>query len=123
VRGGSFDPNWHFGVGALWFYALDAPIGGRIEVEALDLVDSSEEAIQFIGKRIEGVVLNGVRIRGASHAFQLQSPGSAAAAAIVAADLRGPAILDCRSGFVLRQGDGNSGLGTLSRSPCIAVPQ
>jgi hypothetical protein len=123
VRGGSFDPNWHFGVGALWFYALDAPLGARIEVEALDLVDSSEEAIQFIGKRIEGVVLNGVRIRGASHGFQLQSPGSAAAAAIVAADLRGPPILDCQSGFILHQGDGNSGLGTLSRSPCVAMPQ
>lgn len=26
VRGGTMDPNWKFGVGAFWIYALDHPI-------------------------------------------------------------------------------------------------
>ncbi|RYY33757.1 MAG: mycodextranase, partial [Sphingomonadales bacterium] len=32
LRSGSFDPNWRHGIGALWFYALDAPIAAAIDV-------------------------------------------------------------------------------------------
>src|SRR5262249_54495947 len=30
VRAGSFDPNWHFGIGAVWFYALDTALTGTV---------------------------------------------------------------------------------------------
>ena len=32
IRSGSMDPNWHFGVGAIWIYALEKPISARIRI-------------------------------------------------------------------------------------------
>ena len=105
VRGGSFDPNWRFGVGALWFYALDAPIAAQIEVRDTVLLDSSEEAVQLLGKRIDSVVFDGLTVRGGAAALQLQSPGSATLVRGTARDLRGPAVLRCDPEFALRVAD------------------
>src|SRR3984893_19121097 len=35
VRSGDLDPNWNFGVGALWFDARDAAINAAIHVDKL----------------------------------------------------------------------------------------
>jgi hypothetical protein len=51
VRGGCLDPNWNFGVGALWFYALDAAMSGAVQVSNCDIVASPFESIHFIGNR------------------------------------------------------------------------
>ena len=120
LRSGSFDPNWRFGVGALWFYALDAPLAADIEVSGLDIVDSTLEAIQFIGKRIDGATLDGVRIDGASHAFQLRSEGRATASRVVAAGLREGGILSCVAGFELVPLTGNEGWSGRSDEGCQA---
>ena len=78
VRDSSSDPNWRFGVGALWFYALDRPIGAAIKVLSdTEIVDSTLEAIQFIGKSIRSVRFSGTLIDGASNWLQLQSGGHA----------------------------------------------
>ena len=118
VRGGSFDPNWRFGVGALWFYALDAPIRADIRVRGTDIFDSTLEAIHFIGKPIEGVTFDSVRIRGASHALQLQSPGSASFSRVSAEGLRHGGVLDCASSFRIVRGPGNSGWESEAELPC-----
>lgn len=120
VRSGSFDPNWRHGVGALWFYALDAPMTATIAVTNTDIVDSSEEAVMFTGLPISGVSLDRVAITGAgSHAVTLRSPGSASLSNVSARKLGGAAILRCDASFDLRLGHGIS-LRTHAAEPCGA---
>ena len=111
VRGGVLDPNWKFGVGAFWIYALDHPItAARIRVEDMVLIDSSYEAIQLMGKRITGVLFDDVRIRGTgTSALQLQAPGSAVFRGVVATGLGGPGVAADGSGFMVLEGGGNRG--------------
>lgn len=123
VRSGSFDPNWRFGVGALWFYALDAPMDAAIHVRDVEIVDSTLEAIHFIGKAINGARFEEVTIRGAgSYALQLRSSGSASFAGVVASRLRKGGVLDCSGSFEVRLGSGNRGWtpaeGSATRSGC-----
>ncbi len=119
VRSGSFDPNWRHGVGALWFYALDAPMTARIAVTDTRIVDSSEEAVIFTGQAITGVSLDRVAIAGAgSHAVHLRSPGAATLTGVAASGLGAPAVLACDAGFDLKLGAGNSGMGTRATGPC-----
>lgn len=102
VRAGSFDPNWRYGVGALWFYALDAPIDAAITVSGLEILDSSEEAVMFTGSSVSGVTLRGVRIANpGSHVVALRSAGSARFAGMRITGAKTPAILACNPGFVL----------------------
>ena len=117
VRAGVMDPNWHTGVGALWLYALDRPIdGARIQVEDTDLIDSSYEAIQFIGKSISGVTFTRVRIdRARTYAVQLQSSGGATFAQVKAQGLGIGGVYDCSSGFELVRAQGNDGWDTTYR--------
>jgi hypothetical protein len=111
VRGGVMDPNWRFGVGAFWIYALDHPItGARIQVRHMTLVDSGYEAIQLLGARISGVVIEDVEIRGAgTSALQLQAPGEALFRNVVASGLGGGGIAEDGSGFRIIDGGGNRG--------------
>jgi hypothetical protein len=121
VRGGSFDPHWRTGVGALWLYALDRPIAGaQIEISDLTLLDSSEEAIQFRGEPIAGVRLNGVLIdRAGGPAVALQARGRAVFAGVVARGVTSPPVVDCGSGFELLRRSGDQGL---SVTGCPARP-
>jgi hypothetical protein len=116
LRAGVLDPNWQFGVGALWFYALDAPMTGTINVTDTDLLDSSYEAVHFIGNGISNVNLTNVRIDGAgTFAVQLQSTGSARFANVTAAHIGGPAgIYNCQGAgaFTIADGGGNGGWNT-----------
>ncbi len=110
IRSGAFDPNWKDGVGALWFFALDAPMDAKIVVRGGKLVDSSYAAVNFRGQAITGVELEDVAIRGAgTHAVQLQSAGAAVFTRVTATGLGRAGLRDCGSGFVMRDGGGNSG--------------
>jgi len=123
LRGGSFDPRWRYGVGALWFYALDAPIDADIAVSGMDIRDSSEEALMFTGKPITGVTLNRVRIDGSgAHAVALRSAGAATFTSVTSRDAAAAGILDCSPGFRIVDGGGNSGLGKPVRDGCQTVP-
>ena len=79
-RTGSFDPNWQFGVGALWFYSLEQPIDrARITITGLRIDDSTCEAIQFIGAHhIGGITLDGVTASNVNGAFLALRSGGAA---------------------------------------------
>ena len=83
LRAGALDPNWQFGVGALWFDARDQAITGvTIRVTGFTAIQSPYEAIQFIdgngaGKPIQGVSIDGVSVQGVgTFVAQAQTQGS-----------------------------------------------
>ena len=79
VRTGSFDPNWHFGVGAIWIYALEQPVrDARIMLRNNHIDDSSCEAVQLLGpKPIGNVAIDRLEvIGGGDTVLALQSAGS-----------------------------------------------
>ena len=49
--------NWKFGVGALWFYALDGggEMSGNIKVSDMIITNSPYNAIFLIGNSISGL--------------------------------------------------------------------
>ncbi len=88
VRTGTLDPNWRFGVGAIWFYASDgADMTGTINVDHNTIVDSPYDAFGFVGDyipnatppayAIDNVHINDDIVRNVgTFVFQLQSAGS-----------------------------------------------
>ncbi|WP_199199251.1 discoidin domain-containing protein [Amycolatopsis sp. CA-128772] len=83
LRAGALDPNWQFGVGALWFDARDQAITGvTIRVTGFTAIQSPYEAIQFIdgngaGKPIQGITIDGVTVQGVgTFVAQSQTQGS-----------------------------------------------
>jgi hypothetical protein len=119
VRGGSIDPAWQFGVGALWLYALDQPIdGARISIRETVLIDSTASALQVLGDTIRGLEIEGLQIVGAgAGVIQIRAPGEAVATEVVAEGLGGPAIEDHAPGFILLDGGGNRGWSVTARAP------
>lgn len=99
IRSGSFDPHWRFGIGALWLYALDAPITADVRVRDLTLIDSSEEAIP---QSVRALWLNDISIDGAGGpAIQLQSDGFAHISRIRAISVGAPGVRRCSHAFDL----------------------
>lgn len=102
VRSGSFDPRWRFGVGAVWLYALDAPIAARIMVRNTKILDSSEEAVQFLGRSIRQVRLEHLSIDSAgAGAIHLQSSGAAVIQESTIGGVQRPAWRRCDESFLL----------------------
>lgn len=114
VRGGVLDPNWKFGVGAFWIYALDQPISGaRIHVSDLTLIDSLHAALHFIGKPITNVSFSDVRVQGAgAGVLQIQADGAASFNNVTATGLGGSAIASYGSNFTIIDEGGNQGWST-----------
>ena len=103
-RSGSLDPRWHFGVGAIWLYALEAPIAGSsIRLDGNRIIDSSCEALQLLGpRRIEGVRIEGLDVEGGGDTpLALQTEGQADALAM---RVRNPAsqVVAVPKGFDLK---------------------
>ncbi|MFD8814434.1 glycosyl hydrolase family 28-related protein, partial [Streptomyces sp. NPDC059627] len=71
VRDGSLDPNWQFGVGALWFDGSQGAITGPVNVTNALIQQSPYEAIQWVEGTISGVNLDNVTIAGTG-TFALQ---------------------------------------------------
>jgi hypothetical protein len=118
VRGGSVDPRWHIGVGAVWLYALDAPIKAQIDLETTTLLDSSREAVLLLGKRIDGLVVNGLRVdRAGGSLIELRAEGSATLSGVDAAGVVDPAVLTCGA-FLLDWKESNNGFSNSSTHGC-----
>jgi hypothetical protein len=76
VRGGGYDPRWPSGVGAVWLYALEEPIEARIELKNTTLLDSTHAALLLMGKRIDGLSVDGLRVdHAAGHLLELRQDG------------------------------------------------
>ena len=120
IRSGDRDPNWQFGVGALWFDARDGTMTGDVQISNLVILQSPYEAIQFVsGSNITNVKISDVRIEGTgTFVLQKQVGGSATFTNVVATGVGGPAaIYDCGVGFTVIDGGGNSGWTTTYCGP------
>jgi hypothetical protein len=110
IRAGCYDPNFAFGVGALWFYASDEPMSGKIVVSQNEIDNSVNEAIQFLGVGITNIALDHIHINGAgTFAVQEQSPGVASFSFVTASGLGASGIYNCGDTFTISQGSGNAG--------------
>ncbi|HYZ55109.1 MAG TPA: choice-of-anchor D domain-containing protein, partial [Streptosporangiaceae bacterium] len=123
-------PNWHFGVGAIWFYASDEAMTGTINVDNNTILDSPYDAFGFVGdyipggnppaKAITNVFINGATVRNVgTFVVQLQSAGSATMSNVTATGVGMDGMMACAYGIVLTQGPGNSGW---SGSECAFPP-
>lgn len=110
VRAGSYDPGMKFGIGAIWFYALDADMKGAINVEDNDFNDNSYEAIQFVGKSVSNVTFTNDRINGSgTYGVQIHSGGAATFNNVTAKNLSAGGVFSCQgTRFKITQGTGNS---------------
>jgi Pectate lyase superfamily protein len=96
VRGGGFDPGRHIGVGAVWLYALDAPINAQIELQTNTVLDSSQSAVLLFGKRIDGLTVKDLHVYGtAGPLMEVRADGSATLSGVEAAGIFSPAMRMC----------------------------
>ncbi|MGK5671216.1 galactose-binding domain-containing protein, partial [Micromonospora sp. URMC 106] len=113
IRNGNSDYNWRFGVGAIWFSALNEPIqGASITVTDTDILDSSYAALHWIEGATSGISFSNVRIDGAgTYALQVQAPSQVSFTNVRATGIaQANPIHNCvGSGFQITQGAGNSG--------------
>ncbi|GAA5162194.1 MULTISPECIES: discoidin domain-containing protein [Amycolatopsis] len=102
LRAGALDPNWQFGVAALWFDARDTAITGvTINVTGLRAIESPYAAIQFIdgngqGKTIQGVTVNGAQVQGVgTFVVQAQTTGSVTVSNVTASGVGVTGTYNC----------------------------
>jgi hypothetical protein len=133
VRTGTLDPNWKFGVGAIWFYASDSEdMTGTINVDHNTILDSPYDAFGFVGDyipnatppayAIDNVHISDNIVRNVgTFVFQLQSAGSDDTISHVVST--GTIGLDgtmaCAYGITPTYGPGNTGW---SGSECTFPP-
>ncbi len=115
VRGGDYEINWHGGVGAIWFYAVDSALTGTINVSDLEIDDSPYEAIHFTGLNVSNVTFNNVTInRTGTFAIQIQTGGSAQFNRVIANGIGMQGIFSCQGdNFKVIEGEGNAGWNTV----------
>ncbi|MEW2550119.1 choice-of-anchor D domain-containing protein [Streptomyces sp. NPDC047002] len=114
IRDGSLDPNWQFGVGALWFDGSQGAINGPINVSNALIQQSPYEAVQWVEGTVSGVNLNNVTIAGTgTFALQEQTGGAAKFTNVTATGVGASApVYSCEGGnFQVTDGGGNSGIG------------
>jgi parallel beta-helix repeat protein len=117
IRDGNLDPNWQFGVGALWFDGNQGWGGGPVNVSNALIEQSPFEAVQWVEGSISGVNLSNVSIIGTgTFALQEQTPGTATATNVTATGVaqanagNAPSYSCEGSGFTLTDDGGNSGI-------------
>jgi hypothetical protein len=113
IRNGNSDFNWNFGVGAIWFSALNQAFQNPIiNITDTDILDSSYAALHWIEGQTNGIFLNNINIVGAgTYALQVQAASQVSFTNVRASGIAQPKpIHNCvGSGFQITQGAGNSG--------------
>ncbi|MFI5736402.1 choice-of-anchor D domain-containing protein [Kribbella sp. NPDC051587] len=125
IRSGGLDPNWNFGVGALWFDARDGAMTGLTNVDNILIQQSPFEAIQFVsGSNITNVKINNATIQNTgTWVVQEQVGGSATITNSTATGTQAPGpIYNCGVGFTLTDGGGNSGIFAPAQCSNITSP-
>lgn len=88
-----FDTNWNFGVGALWFYALEETLDGVVLVDNMTIDSAPFEAIQFFSDNSSNVITNvsisNSHVVGGVGTFvvQIQSAGGASFTNVTVRDI------------------------------------
>ncbi len=133
VRTGTLDPNWRFGVGAIWFYASDGEdMTGTINVDHNTIIDSPYDAFGFVGDyipnatppayAIDNVHINDNLVHNVgTFVFQLQSAGSddTISNVVTTGTVGQDGTMACGYGITVTDGAGNSGW---SGSECAFPP-
>ena len=117
IRDGDLDPNWQFGVGALWFDGSQGSITGPINVTNALIEQSPYEAVQWVEGTVSGVSLNNVTIAGTgTFAMQQQTAGAATFQNVVATGVaQNPPSYNCEgTSFAITDNGGNSGISPTS---------
>ncbi|MET8282654.1 discoidin domain-containing protein [Micromonospora sp. NPDC005174] len=113
IRNGNSDYNWNFGVGAIWFSALNEAFQqATINITDTDILDSSYAALHWIEGQTSGINLTNVRIDGAgTYALQVQAPSQVSFTNVRATNIaQSNPMHNCvGGGFQITQGSGNSG--------------
>ncbi|MEY9910809.1 riboflavin synthase alpha subunit [Catenulispora sp. MAP12-49] len=124
LRDGSLDPNWQFGVGALWFDGSQGAITGPINVSNALIEQSPFEAVQWVEGTVSGVSLNNVTIAGTgTFAMQEQTGGTATFQNVVATGVaqanagNAPSYSCEGNSFAITDNGGNSGV---SPTQCVS---
>jgi hypothetical protein len=113
IRASGIDENWKFGIGAIWFYALEGNQDAVVEVTNTLIKDCPTEAIQFIGKDVTNVKFKNVSIDTVgTFALQLQTGGGASFQDVVATNVGYFGQYDCGVNFKITDLGGNSGWNT-----------
>ncbi|WP_107059304.1 choice-of-anchor D domain-containing protein [Streptomyces sp. NRRL F-5126] len=113
IRDGSLDPNWQFGVGALWFDGSQGAINGPVNVTNALIEQSPYEAVQWVEGTVSGVNLDNVTIAGTgTFALQEQTGGAAKFSNVTATGVGASSpVYSCEGGnFSVTDGGGNSGI-------------
>jgi len=113
IRDGNLDPNWQFGVGALWFDGSQGAVTGPVNVTNALIEQSPYEAVQWVEGTVSGVSLNNVTIAGTgTFALQEQTGGAATFTNVTATGVGASSpVYNCEGGnFVVTDGGGNSGI-------------
>ena len=117
IRDGSLDPNWQFGVGALWFDGSQGWGGGPVNVTNALIEQSPFEAVQWVEGTISNVNLSNVSIIGTgTFALQEQTGGSASftnvtATGVAQASEGNDPSYSCEgTAFAVTDDGGNSGI-------------
>ena len=100
IRDGQLDPNWEFGVGALWFDGEQGAVTGPINVTNALIEESPFEAVQWVEGTVSGVSLNDVTINGTgTFAMQEQTQGTATFTNVTATNVDQPdMVYNCEGG-------------------------
>jgi hypothetical protein len=102
--------NWKFGVGAVWFYALDSEMDGKIVVSDTKIFDSPLNALGVMGKKVSGLTFSNVTIKGVgTFVFDVQCGGDGRFGNVHAEGISFHAIYSCGSPFELTDSGGNTG--------------
>lgn len=114
LRAGSWDIDWNFAAGALWFSAENEPITrATVHVKDNDFIDSTYCAVHFINGLVQGLVLENVFVNGTgTFVFQLQSESQLTCNNVHAINVRAPGgnpIKSCGVRWDLTQIGDNSG--------------
>ena len=116
IRDGDLDPNWKFGVGALWFDGSQGTVTGPINVTNALIEQSPYEAVQWVEGTVTGVDLDNVSIIGTgTFALQEQTPGAATltnvtATGVAQANAGQAPSYSCEGGSFTTSGTGDSGI-------------
>ena len=129
VRSGSLDPNWQFGVGALWFDARDSAMTGAVVVDDLVIRNAPYEAIHFVsGSSITNVSIRNAAIDGVgTFVLQAQVGGSVSFANVQATRIgqASAPIYSCLGGGfqIVNAGGNGSWISGPTYSNCGSWPQ
>jgi Alpha-1,3-glucanase catalytic domain D1/Alpha-1,3-glucanase catalytic domain D2 len=103
VRSGSMNPHTRTPIGALWLYALDAPLSSVVDVRDTIVDESTYAALHVYGSAVRNLRLRGVRIdRAGTFGLQVQANGRATLADVRATRLGAAGVYVCPSANTFR---------------------